>query len=166
MIFFYVLWSLLIVQRIYELYLSNKHKREMKILGAIQYDLKGYKFIVVMHISFFVCMVIENLYHGHINQFSYSLFVVFVLAQLLRYWAIVSLGKFWNTKIIVLREVIIIKKGPYKYFKHPNYAAVIIEFFSIPLIFSLYYCAIIFSTLNLFVLFRRIKIEEKALGLD
>lgn len=166
MILFYVLWSLLIVQRIYELHLSGEHEREMKILGATEYDTNGYKFIVVMHISFLVCLVIENLYHGHINRFSYSLFIVFVLAQLLRYWAIISLGKFWNTKIIVLREAIVIKKGPYKYFKHPNYAAVIFEFFSLPLIFSLYYCAIIFSMLNLIVLFRRINIEEKALGLD
>nr|NIS07198.1 hypothetical protein [Candidatus Dadabacteria bacterium]NIV40871.1 hypothetical protein [Candidatus Dadabacteria bacterium]NIX14337.1 hypothetical protein [Candidatus Dadabacteria bacterium] len=74
-------------------------------------------------------------------------------------------GKRWCTKILVLKDTDLITSGPYKYFKHPNYIAVIIEFAVIPLLFSCYYTAILFSLLNLIVLRRRIRLEEDALNI-
>jgi len=84
---------------------------------------------------------------------------------LLRYWAIFTLRKRWNTKILVLPNSEPIRSGVYKYLKHPNYIAVIIEIVIIPLLFSCYYTAIVFSILNLIVLHRRIRIEEEALNI-
>ena len=99
------------------------------------------------------------------NNYSVILFAVFIITQLIRYWAIASLGKYWNTRIFVVPGLNLVTNGPYKYIRHPNYIAVIIEIAVIPLIFSCYITAIVFSILNLVTLRRRISIEENALKL-
>jgi len=78
-------------------------------------------------------------------------------------WIILSLGKFWNTKIYHIAKAPLIIKGSYKYFKHPNYLVVIAEIMVIPLIFHLFYTALIFSILNAIMLYVRIREENKVL---
>ena len=78
-------------------------------------------------------------------------------------WVIMSLGKFWNTKIYHIPNLPLVRKGPYKFIKHPNYLIVIAEIAIIPLTFHLYYTAIIFTILNAIMLSVRIKEENKVL---
>ena len=78
-------------------------------------------------------------------------------------WVILSLGKFWNTKIYRIPEMPLIKTGPYKYIKHPNYLVVTAELAVAPLAFHLYYTAVTFALLNAIMLTVRIKEENKAL---
>jgi methyltransferase len=96
---------------------------------------------------------------------SFNLIILgfYFLLLILKVWIILSLGKFWNTKIFHIQNVPSIKKGPYKYIKHPNYLIVIFEIALIPLTFHLYYTAIIFSILNAVILIIRIKEENKVL---
>jgi methyltransferase len=77
-------------------------------------------------------------------------------------WVIVSLGKYWNTKILRIPGMAPVTKGPYKYFRHPNYIIVVCEFIVVPLVFHLYSTAIIFSVLNAFMLSVRIREENRA----
>ena len=81
----------------------------------------------------------------------------------MRIWCLTSLGKFWNTKIIVLPVLDVVIKGPYKFIRHPNYLIVTIELLVLPLLFSAYFTAIVFSLLNVWMLSVRIPAEEKAL---
>jgi len=74
-----------------------------------------------------------------------------------------SLGKYWNTKIIVLPHAQVVRRGPYRYIKHPNYFVVTIEFVVIPLLFEAYFTACLFTILNGLILSIRIPEEEKAL---
>src|SRR5699024_9972434 len=97
-------------------------------------------------------------------QLNFFFLGLFLIAQIVRVWCIYSLGRFWNTKIIVLPNVICIKKGPYKYLRHPNYVIVFVELFSIPLIFGAYVTSIMFPLLHLGLLAIRIPIEDRALG--
>jgi methyltransferase len=132
--------------------------------GAVEFDKKGYPYFIIMHTVFFISLIFEYVYFNNsLNKFWLILVILFFAAQFLRYWAIYSLGQFWNTRIIVLKNAAIVKNGPYKYFSHPNYLAVIIEIAAIPVLFSCYYTAVIFSIINIFVLQRRVKIEEHAL---
>jgi len=166
MTFFIIFLSIVIIQRISELFLSNKHEIYLKSQGGIEYDKKGYKYIVVMHNLFFISLVLEFIFLKRVlNQYWEILIIIFILTQFLRYWAIISLGNRWNTKILVLPDSNLVKAGPYKYLKHPNYIAVIIELAVIPILFSCYYTTIVFSILNLIVLNRRIRIEEEALNI-
>jgi len=166
MTFFIIFITVVIVQRISELILAKNNEKYLKSNGAIEYDKRGYKYIVLMHNLFFISVITEFVFLGRqLNEYWQVLLTIFICTQLLRYWAIFTLGKRWNTKILVLPNTQLISYGPYKYLKHPNYIAVIIELAVIPLLFSCYYTAIIFSILNLIVLQRRIRIEEEALNI-
>ncbi|MCI0450469.1 MAG: hypothetical protein L0Y79_11935 [Chlorobi bacterium] len=162
--FFWLFIAFVILQRLAELIIAKRNEKRMLAKGAVEFDRDGYKFIVLMHTLFFLSLLSEKIYFNRgINDYWIILIILFFLAQALRYWAIISLGEFWNTRIIVLKGSELIKKGPYRFLSHPNYMAVITEIAFIPLIFSCYITAIVFSVLNLFAITRRIKIEDAAL---
>ena len=154
--------SFLIFLRIGELILSRRNEKWLLQNGAIEYGKAHYPFIVILHILFIISLIAE---YDIMRPVSYSLFflVAYVLLILLKVWVISSLGKFWNTKIYRAPSFPLVKKGPYRYIKHPNYVIVIGEIAVIPLIFHLYYTAIIFTVLNLCMLSVRIKEENKVL---
>jgi methyltransferase len=118
-----------------------------------------------MHILFFVSLIIEYLTQQN-PSLSILIIAFYFLFLVLKVWIILSLGKFWNTKIFHIQSIPLIKKGPYQYFKHPNYLIVIFEIALIPLAFYLYYTAIIFSLLNAIILTKRIKEENMALQIN
>jgi methyltransferase len=165
MTFFWLFVSFAILQRLGELILAKRNERLLRTEGAIEYDEHGYKYIVVMHVLFFVSLISEKLIEDTIlNPYWYIFFGLFVCAQFLRYWAIASLGKFWNTRILVVPDGQLVAKGPYRYLRHPNYLAVAIEIASIPLLFSCYFTALVFCVANGLLLSRRIRIESIALS--
>jgi methyltransferase len=89
---------------------------------------------------------------------------IFLLAQGGRYWAISSLGGYWNTRILILPGGRRVRSGPYKYFKHPNYMIVTLELLSGPLIFGATGTTVIASIINAALLLGvRIPAEERAL---
>lgn len=163
--FFIFFIILVIIQRFIELVIARLNEKKLKSLGAVEYDSGGYLVIVVMHICFFLCLITEKvILDPPDNKYLLIFLSVFVLAQFLRYWAIKSLGEFWNTRIIIMEGAPLIKKGPYKYLSHPNYVAVITEIAVIPLMFSCYITAFVFTLINSVVLYRRIKIESALLN--
>ena len=161
---FYLIIGFVIVQRLVELVIAKRNEKKSLAEGGIEYDRRGYTVIVLMHTLFFISLFAEYFYFEHtFNEFWVIFLVLFILAQCLRYWAISSLGSLWNTRIIIVPGSKLVKYGPYKYFKHPNYMAVITELAVIPLMFSCVITAIVFSAVNLILLKRRIAIEENAL---
>lgn len=150
------------MERIIELQIAQKNERWMKARGGVEVGGNHYKYFIFLHMLFFISLVIEiQLTSVRWNIFF---FMLFFMAQVGRVWCIASLGRFWNTKVIVLPNVICIKKGPYKYFKHPNYMIVFVELFAIPLATGAYRTAVLFPMLHLFLVMIRVPIEEKALG--
>ena len=133
--------------------------------GAVEYGSKHYPFIVALHVLFFLSLIFEYVAQQH-HSFSILLLFLYFLLLTFKIWIISTLGKFWNTRIYRIPNVPLIKRGPYKYFKHPNYAVVIAEIAVIPMIFHLYITAIVFTLLNLVVLFVRIKEENKVLQMS
>jgi methyltransferase len=165
--FFFIFIITVILQRLAELVIAKRNEKKLFSLGAIEYDKAGYKVIVIMHTFFFISLIGEYVFLRNgigLSSFWIPLFILFLFTQFIRYWALASLGEFWNTRIIILAGTPRIRKGPYKYFNHPNYAAVIIELLVIPLMFDCYITAVVFSAANLLVLKRRIKIENEALA--
>lgn len=131
--------------------------------GAYEVGATHYPFMILLHISFFVCLLIEVIYIKSFATLNYNLLIVFLLLQLLRVWCLVSLGPFWNTKIIILPGAEVVVKGPYSFMRHPNYLVVCLEIAVLPLMFQAYVTAICFTILNVIILSIRISIEEKAL---
>ena len=154
--------SFIIFFRIWELLLSRSNEKWLLQNGAVEYGNKHYPFIVALHILFIISLILEYSIQKTPSNSSFLLTSYFLFLAF-KIWVILSLGKYWNTKIYHITDVPLIKKGPYKYFKHPNYLIVIAEIAIIPLAFHLYYTAIIFTLLNMIILFVRIKEENKVL---
>ncbi|OZU90152.1 hypothetical protein CIL03_03145 [Virgibacillus indicus] len=162
-----IMWIILlfiIAQRVNELVIAKRNERWMKARGGIETGEKHYKWFVVLHCLFFAAVIFEGLVRDtQETELNFFLLFIFIITQVARIWCITSLGKFWNTKIIVLPEFPLIKKGPYKYVKHPNYIIVGIELFIIPLLFGAFISAIIFPVLHILLLTIRIPSEERIL---
>ena len=154
--------SFVILLRIGELILSKGNEKWLIQNGAVEYGQRHYQFIVALHILFIISLIIEYTVRQPI---TFNLFILFFYFSLLTFktWVILSLGKFWNTKIYHIPNFPLIKTGPYQLFKHPNYMIVIAEIAVIPMIFQLYFTAVTFTLLNAIMLFIRIKEENKAL---
>jgi len=154
--------AFIILLRIGELLLSRRNEKWLLQNNAIEYGKKHYPVIVTLHVLFITSLIVEYFMQPTASYIFFFLVFYFLLIAL-KIWIVLSLGKFWNTKIYHIQNIPLIKKGPYKIFKHPNYVIVIAEIIVIPLVYHLYYTAIAFSLLNAVVLFVRIKEENKAL---
>lgn len=164
--FFAILISIVIFQRIIELIVAKRNEKWALQHGAVEYGASHYKYIVFLHLLFFITLIIEYLVKPSLIKGWFYFFIVFLLAQLLRIWSLYSLGKHWNTKILIIPHSEKVTKGPYRYVRHPNYLVVAIELLTLPFIFEAYITAIVFSILNFFIIyFIRIPNEEFALQL-
>lgn len=161
---FYILILFVIFQRIVELFIAKRNEQILLSQGAYEVGKSHYPYMIAMHVSFFISLIMEViLFDRSISRIFPLLLFFFLLVQVLRVWCIVSLGKFWNTKIIILPGANVLKKGPYLFMRHPNYFVVSLEFLLIPFMFQAYFTAFTFTFLNIVMLSIRIPLEEKAL---
>ena len=155
----------IIIQRLLELRIARRNLEFAFASGSKEYAPEHYKWIVLLHVSWIVFMFLEGILRGSSLSNLWWLWLgIFVLAQAGRYWAISSLGKYWNTRIIIFPGGNLVATGPYKYFKHPNYIIVALELFVAPMIFGCWMTAVISSLVNAWLLLGvRIPAEERAL---
>lgn len=161
---FYLFYLFVVCQRLVELKFAKRNERLMKEKGAMEFGQEHYGYMVSMHVAFLLSILLEVLFLSkEISPLWPVLFTLFIGAQLMRVWSILTLGQYWNTKIIILPNADVVKKGPYRFIRHPNYLVVSLEIIVFPLLFQAYFTAFIFSILNAWMLSVRIPLEEKAL---
>ena len=161
----WLLIFLVLAQRISELIISRRNELKLMQAGAKELDRNGYRLLIGMHVAFFISMILEvTILKKGLNGWWIFLVLIFLAAQVLRYGAMASLGIYWNTKILVAPNHPIIRKGPYKLLRHPNYIAVVMELAVIPLMFSCYITSVVFTLLNAIMMSRRMRIETAALS--
>lgn len=154
-----------VCQRLIEMLVAKKNEKKVKAIGAIEFGASHYPYMVAMHTAFFLSLIVEiRFLHKGSSQYFLVLLLFLMATQIIRYWALCSLGTYWNTKILVVPNAMIVKKGPYRWLKHPNYVVVAIELLLIPLLFEAYVTAILFTCLNAWMMVVRIQTEEKALN--
>lgn len=165
MTFFIILVTIVVLQRLAEIIYARRNEKRMKEKGAIEIGASHYKWIVLLHISFFFSLIIEVAERQFVLSLGWQVFsLLFIIVQGLRIWTLTSLGECWNTKIIVLPGAKKINKGPYRWISHPNYAIVALEIILLPLIYGAWITALIFSAANAIILLLiRIPAEERAL---
>lgn len=149
-----------ITQRLSELYIARNNEKWLRSQGAVEYGKNHYPYIVALHTLFIISIIAEYILRPGLSM-DYVFLLLFILLLAFKFWALSSLGKYWNTKIFRVPGTGPVKKGPYKLFKHPNYFIVICEIIIIPMVFHLYYTAVIFTVLNAIMLTVRIKVENK-----
>jgi methyltransferase len=163
--YLFIFIATIVIQRLLELGVAKRNLEFALSQGGKEHAPEHYKFIVLLHVSWIVFMLLEGILRGlSLSNLWWLWLGIFVLTQFGRYWAITSLGKYWNTRIIIIPGGNLVAKGPYKYFKHPNYIVVALELFVAPMIFGCWVTAVISSLMNAALLLGvRIPAEEQAL---
>jgi methyltransferase len=148
-------------QRLGELVWAAGNTGRLRRHGAVEADGAGYPLLVMLHVCWLGAMA---LLVAGAEAPRWPLLGLFAVLQLLRLWVIVSLGRFWTTRILTLPSAPLVKKGPYRWLRHPNYLIVGAEIALLPLAFGAVAIAAAFSAGNLLLLGRRIGIEERVLA--
>jgi methyltransferase len=156
---------LVALQRLLELVLARRNERRARARGAVEWGRGHYPLIVGLHSLWLVSTLVEGLLRGPALPVYWPVaLALFLLVQPLRYWAIISLGESWNTKILVVPGAKPVRIGPYRYLHHPNYVVVVVEILTFPLIFGAWLTTLVFTLLDAAVLRVRIREENRALG--
>jgi methyltransferase len=159
------LFAFLAGQRLLELRLAARNRIRLLARGGKEFYPASYRSIFCLHLLFYSSLILESFpWRVPLDLLTWLTLSVLILLQLLRYWCIASLGEFWNTRIILLPGAPVIRRGPYRFFRHPNYLVVILEFIFIPLLARSPLTLLIFSVANLLLLRQRIKLEEQVLA--
>jgi len=156
--------ALVATQRLLELLLSRRNERRVRARGAVERGRGHYPLIVALHALWIASTLVEGILRGPEVPALWPVpLALFLLAQALRYWAVFSLGESWNTRILVVPDAKLVRRGPYKYLDHPNYVVVVMEILAFPLIFGAWVTALVFTGLNAALLYVRIREEDRAL---
>jgi methyltransferase len=163
---YYLLILAVTVERLVELVLSKRNARLAFANGGREFGRRHYPVMVVIHAALLVGCVLEVwlLHRPFIPWLGWPMLAVAVLAQVLRWWCITTLGQRWNTLVIVLPEAPLVQRGPYRWLHHPNYVAVVAEGIALPLVHTAWVTAVCFTVANALLLTVRIRVENVALG--
>ncbi|MEM7642868.1 MAG: isoprenylcysteine carboxylmethyltransferase family protein [Pseudomonadota bacterium] len=151
--------AFLIAQRLGELALAKANTARLLAKGAVEIGAGHYPVIVAMHSAWIAAMIV----FGWDQAVQPGWLAVFAGLQVLRVWILAALGRRWTTRIIVLDEPLV-RTGPFRYLRHPNYTLVVAEIAVAPLVLGLEWMALVFSVLNALVLAWRIRVEDRALA--
>lgn len=156
----YLVLALVTAQRLGELWLAERNTRRLLAKGAREVGRGHYPFLVAVHAGWLVALWLL----GPGPPIHVWPLIVYLALQGLRAWTIASLGERWTTRIIVLPDAPLVRRGPYRWLDHPNYLIVVGEIAVLPLVFGLPVVAAFFSALNAIVLWVRIREENAALA--
>jgi methyltransferase len=148
-------------QRLAELAWSRRNERRLRDAGAIEIGRSHYPLLVLLHAGWLAALLLLVPAETVPDPI---LIGVYVGLQGLRLWTMASLGRFWTTRILTLPDAPLVRSGPYRWLRHPNYVVVAAEVAVLPLAFGAVGIALIFSLTNLILLFVRIRAEEAALA--
>jgi methyltransferase len=156
----YAIIVLVAIQRLVEIQYANRNTKALLAQGGVEAGRAHYPLIVALHAAWLVAILLALPREPAI---SWPLIAIFVVLQAARIWVIASLGPYWTTRIIVVKDAPLVRRGPYKFVRHPNYLVVALEIVVLPLAFGEVWVALLFSILNASVLFLRIREEERTL---
>ncbi len=154
------------LERLYELRLSARNAEQALSLGGVEFGRAHFRVMALLHGTFLAACAAEVVLFQRpfVAWLGAPMLALAIAAQALRYWAIRTLGPRWNVRVIVVPGAPVVTGGPYRFLRHPNYVAVIVEGFAIPLIHGAWLTALVFSVANAALLAVRIRCEERALA--
>lgn len=150
-------------ERVLELVVSQRNLAWSRSQGGKEFGAGHYPVMVVLHTGLLVGCLVEGRRRRPTRRVTAPALTVAVLAQVLRWWCITTLGKQWNTRVVVIPGAARVVRGPYRVIPHPNYVAVIAEGVALPLAGGAWVTAAVFSLLNAVLLRTRISVENTAL---
>lgn len=160
-----VLIALFALERVAELVVSKRNAAWAFARGGIESGRGHFPPMVALHTALLVGALAEVLLldRPFLPWLGWPALVLVAAAQALRWWCIATLGRQWNTRVIVVPGLPLVSRGPYRWLRHPNYVAVVLEGLALPLVHTAWVTALVFTVLNAALLRVRIRVEEQAL---
>lgn len=161
-----VFLALVAGERLVELVVSARNAAWARARGGVEEGRGHFRVMAALHTAFLVACGVEviALERPFVPVLGLPMLVMALGAQALRWWAIASLGRAWNVRVIVVPGAPLVTRGPYAWLRHPNYVAVVVEGFALPLVHSAWLTAVGFTALNAALLVVRVRCEERALA--
>ena len=153
-------------ERVAELFVSQRNLAWSRARGGVESGAAHYPFMVVLHTGLLAGCLLE-VWLGHrpfLPWLGWPMLVIVLLSQALRWWCIATLGRQWNTRVVIVPGAGRVTRGPYRFLPHPNYLAVIAEGAALPLVHTAWLTAIVFTLLNAWLLTVRVRVEDRALA--
>lgn len=163
---FVVLVALVGLERLAELVVSTRNAAWSVAHGGRETGRRHYPVMVVLHTGFLVAMLVEAFVRRPTVPpgLAWSMLAIVLAAQGLRWWCIATLGRRWNTRVIVVPGLPRVRSGPYRLLTHPNYVAVVVEGVALPLVHACWLTAVGFTLANACLLAIRVRVENAALA--
>jgi methyltransferase len=163
---FTVLVGLVAAERVAELVVSQRNAAWSLAHGGRETGQAHYRVMVLLHAGFLVAVLAE----AYLRRpdvppsLAWSMLALVAAAQGLRWWCIVTLGRQWSTRVIVVPGLPVVRSGPYRFLAHPNYVAVVVEGAALPMVHACWITTVAFTVANAALLTVRIRVEEQALA--
>jgi methyltransferase len=151
-------------ERLAELVVARRNQAWARRHGGREYGFGHYPFMVGLHIGLLFARLAEAAHRSFIPALGWPMLALVALAQALRWWCISTLGPRWNTRIIVIPGLPLVDGGPYRWLRHPNYVAVVLEGIALPLVHTAWITAVVFTVVNAGLLRVRISSENAAMA--
>ena len=166
MIYYVLLVVAIALERLAELVVSRRNLSWSLQQGGHEVGAGHYPAMVALHSGLLVACILEVAlaHRPFIAPLGWAMIVVVLATQALRWWCITTLGPRWNTRIVIIAGLALVRGGPYRWLKHPNYVAVVVEGAALPLVHTAWITAVAFSGLNAALLRVRIRAENLALA--
>ncbi len=161
-----VLLGLVGLERLAELVVARRHAAWALARGGVESGAGHYPFMVVLHTGLLLGAAVEVIAADRpfLPWLGWPMLAIVVAAQGLRWWCIATLGPQWNTRVIVVPDLPLVRRGPYRWLRHPNYLAVVAEGIALPLVHTAWITALVFTIANAFLLRVRLGTENRALN--
>ncbi len=165
-VLFIALVALVGLERIVELRVSNRNLAWARSQGGVEFGAGHYPAMVVLHTALLAGAIVEVVVADRpfVPMVGWVMLTLVVAAQALRWICITTLGRRWNTRVVVVPGLPLVAEGPYRWLRHPNYVAVVVEGMALPLVHSAWVTALVFTALNAWLLTVRIRVENAALA--
>jgi methyltransferase len=160
------LLALVCLERVAELAVSQRNAARSLQRGGRESGQGHFPPMVALHTALLAGCWVEAiaLHRTFLPWLGWPMIVLVIAANALRWWCIASLGPQWSARVITLPGLPLVSSGPYRWFRHPNYAAVIVEGAALPLAGSAWITAVTFTVLNAALLTVRVRCESRALA--
>jgi methyltransferase len=156
------------IGRLAELRISRRNQRQLEKQGVRKVSEPHFRWMVLLHGGVLAGAAVEvtMLHRPLIPALAIPMAVLFVLANILRWWVMGTLAEHWNVEVMASSRVGVVTSGPYRWIRHPNYVAVVIELFALPMMHTAWITALAGTAANLEILRRRLDVEEDVLMAD
>lgn len=163
---FLLLLAAVAVERLVELVLSRRHAAWAVARGGVERGRRHYPVLVALHVGLLGGSLAEVTLapRPFLPALAVPALAAVLASQGLRWWCVWALGPRWNTRVIVVPGLPLVQRGPYRWLRHPNYLAVVVEGVALPLVHTAWVTAAAFTLANAVALRVRIRVEEAALA--